>query len=529
MNLRFAENKEWERNEEEGFAVARNLVYCSSPRSCCYEEGKPYQSLIIIAPIEYINEDGTVNETKKRGRYSARTAPVVFKNNCQGWFSSIPETERDDCVVTAFDYVREGFVYVGCGARSRNIPEGKAPAPVVDLKAGVRYLRQNAEVIPGNMERIFSFGGSGAGEMSSVLGAAGNMKDYFPYLYEIGACGIEKNEEGYVSTISDAVYGCAVYYAIGDIGNMDIAYAWARYDTGETSYKKHRMHPRPEPPQQVNFTPFQLELQKDMAIANCEYNNSLELKDGEKVLKFDIDPKTGKADPRSGSYYLKVLESLSDALNLYLAEQDNPDGFIMEKYGVKTEAGTTILPSWLSKNEKGYHVTDYAGYLMGTGLMRNKNIPSFDTMEKDAENNAFGREDEAAVHYSSSIADLLTANMDKYRTLKGWDEKNASMYIGDAARQDVACQVYLMNAVAIFKDRTLGKVESDVAKVWRVRQGTADQHAGITVNLDTALGAKMNGAESVDFSMVWNMPHGREIEGTSAGTFINWVHSNMEK
>lgn len=89
------------------------------------------------------------------------------------------------------DFIEEGFIYVSAGARSRNLGAiGKAPAPVVDLKAGIITLRENEDVLPGDTDKIISTGGSGAGEMSTMLGASGNMEEYYSYLYEIKAPGV---------------------------------------------------------------------------------------------------------------------------------------------------------------------------------------------------------------------------------------------------------------------------------------------------------------------------------------------------
>ena len=38
------------------------------------------------------------------------------------------------------------------------------------------------------------------------------------------------------------------------------------------------------------------------------------------------------------------------------------------------------------------------------------------------------------------------------------------------------------------------------------------------------MSAQMAGAESVDYSLVWNMGHGSD-EGTTTGTFVEWVHA----
>ncbi len=104
--------------------------------------------------------------------------------------------------------------------------------------------------------------------MSSVLGATGNMEDYFPYLYEIGGLGIEYDEatDTYTSTISDAVYGCMCYYPITDIDNADIAYAWMRVNSGEDG-----VHTTDPFPTDADFTEFQMALQEDEAYAFIDY------------------------------------------------------------------------------------------------------------------------------------------------------------------------------------------------------------------------------------------------------------------
>ncbi len=86
-----------------------------------------------------------------------------------------------------------GWVVVLPGSRGRStIGEdgaftGKAPAAIVDLKAGVRYLRHNDPVFPGSAERIVSMGVSAGGAMSALLGASGNDPAFDPYLEAIGA------------------------------------------------------------------------------------------------------------------------------------------------------------------------------------------------------------------------------------------------------------------------------------------------------------------------------------------------------
>ena len=83
------------------------------------------------------------------------------------------------------------LVEVGCRGRENQWPDGtfygKAPAAIVDLKAAVRYLRHNAQRIPGDPEKIITTGGSGGGWQSTLLGASGNCAWFEPYLDAIGA------------------------------------------------------------------------------------------------------------------------------------------------------------------------------------------------------------------------------------------------------------------------------------------------------------------------------------------------------
>ena len=235
-------------------------------RFCTNILSEEYQYLNIWIPAAFVNEDGSFNFDSEVGGYTAATAPVIFRNNCAGWFSSSPENDAEN-MCSFNESIASGYVYVSCGARSRNannggaegehLSVGKAPAPIVDLKAGIRFLRANQGVIPGDMEHIISIGGSGAGEMSTLVGATGNMPDYYPYLYAIGAAGIDYDEasDTYTSTINDDVYGCMAYYPITDIDNADIAYAWMRVNSGETG-----VHTNDPFPTDADFTEFQLAL-----------------------------------------------------------------------------------------------------------------------------------------------------------------------------------------------------------------------------------------------------------------------------
>lgn len=502
------ESPQWVLSSDGSYYELTNVAFCTNV--VCPE----YQYMNIYVPAEYIDGGEVCG-------YTAETAPIVLQNNCSGWNSSTPGSVNAS-------YIENGFVFVNCGARSRNAGEnGKSPSPVVDLKSAVRTLRLNADVIPGDEARIISVGASGAGQMSSILGASGNMDEYYSYLYENGAPGIlfDEGSGTYTSTINDDIFGCMCYCPIADIENADMAYAWMRYDCGETKYAGKGGG--------SEFSPFQLELQHDLAIAFCEYINDLELVglDGE-PLSFALND-DGTPNPRSGSFYTQTLQNMSDAFNAFVAANTASDGsFSYKALGSKdSKTFEELLASygdwekWLEKNDDGtYSVTDMYGFIQGTSLSRNKDIPGFDTFDLSAENNAFGTTSEDAVHFSASVAAVLEANYDHYSTLEGFDVVAVDSYIEQGLRDDIIEQTYLMNATQILLACANNSEESDFAEHWRTRNGTADQHTSFTIAYNLCLSAAMAGAESVDYSLVWAMAHG-SAEGTSTGTFADWVHS----
>ena len=492
----------WELSKDGTYYSLKNVVYCTKVVN------ETYQFMNIYVPAAYL-DGGECNG------YTADTAPIIIENNCMGWNSSAPSTANTT-------YLAEGFVHISVGCRSRNAENGtgKSPAPVVDQKAAVRYLRLNAAVIPGDEEKIVSLGSSGGGQMSSILGATGNMDEYYPYLYEIGAAGIEKNGEEYVSTIRDDIFASMCFCPIVDLDSADLAYAWLRFDAGETSASTMFAGT-------IEFSDFQLALQDDLAVAFADYINGLGIVNEEgETLGFDTA--SGEPDPRSGSYYDQILENISDALNAWVAAEGYAEGGASsEPYTSADEyfAALGDTSSWLVRNADGtYAVTDLAGFLNGTGLARNKDIPGFDTFYATEEGNAFGTAEEAGVHFSKGVAAVLEENYDAYAAMEGFADQDVDAYIEQTTREDIAEQTYLLNATRIMLNVANGTEESDIARHWRTRNGTADEHTSFTIAYNLAMSARMAGAESVDYSLVWDMPHGSD-EGTSTGTFVEWVHS----
>ena len=401
-------------------------------------------------------------------------------------------------------YIEQGFVYVTAGARSRDAVDesglhtGKAPTQMADLKSGVIALRANADIIPGDKDRIISVGISGGGQMSSIFGASGNMPEYYEYLYEAGALGVTKNADGsYSSAYPDNIFAAQCYCPIADIEDADLAYAWWWVDLADVggTYRG-------------SMTDFERRLQELEAEAFIDYLNGLNLRDAEgNALTL-----TGL---RSGSYYDAILANISTALNA------------MADAGQIDPAAEYEGANWLTHDDEGWHVTDLAGFMVGTGLVNNRNkaVPGFDTMDKSAENDAFGLPEDGAVHFSRSVAQILSDNYEELSQMDGFDASQVDSYIEEALTGDkaetIAQQINLLNTTEIMLGAE-GLNAVDPAQYFRVRSGTADQHTSFSIGFNIALAAQSLGMDA-DYHLVWNMPHGSN-EGSSTGTFIDWIN-----
>ncbi len=466
------------------------------------------QTMLIYVPAEYMetDENGNVtgiNHEGKKGNYTADTAPIVYLNECGGWMSSSPRS-----VDTS--YIEQGMVYITAGARSRDAVDsdgkhtGKAPAQMVDLKSGIIELRANTDVIPGNKDRIVSIGTSGGGQMSSILGASGDMKEYYEYMYDSGVLGDTRDKDGnYSSVYSDSVYAAQLYCPIADIENADIAYAWWWVDLADKQGFKGG-----------TATEFDKRLQELEADSFIDYINGLNIKD-EKGNELTL---TGL---RSGTYYDAILKNISDALNS-----------MVEAGEIDPETEYPDSGDWLVKNADGtYSVTDMAGFMTGTGLVnnRNKTVPGFDPMDKSAENNAFGTADQDRVHFSKSVAQILKDNYEELSKLDGFDAGQVDEYIEEALEGENAAiieeQANLLNATEIMLGNN-GLTAVNPAQYWRDRSGTADQHTSFSIGYNICLAAASLGKD-IDYHLVWNMGHGNN-EGTSTGTFIDWINEICE-
>lgn len=276
----------WNYNEEDNVYWQVGISYCETPAA------EEYETLGIFVPGEYMtakkNADGsyacTINVDAAVGEYTSQTAPVVIPVDTPGYMAMAAPTGYAS---EAAQYTKEGFVYVKAGCRGR---DAGAPAGVTDLKAAIRYIRYSKDSIPANTDRFFSFGMSGGGAQSALLGATGDSELYTPYLGAIGA----------VSGISDAVMGSMCWCPITNLDYANEAYEW---NLGVT---------RTELDEEMQ------QLSDQMAKAFAQYVNELRLTDENGVVLTLTESKSGVY--QAGTYYEYLKQVIEQSLNHFLQD-----------------------------------------------------------------------------------------------------------------------------------------------------------------------------------------------------------------
>ena len=175
----------WDLDTTNGVYYQIGVVYCTNPTNTTY------QSLGIYVPKEYLTctQSGSkynceINSSGKKGNYTSTNAPIVLPVETPGYAAMIAPTSYDYSTVSEF--ITDGIIYVYAGCRGRyddtmNFISG-APWPVTDLKSAIRYIRYNKDLIPGDKDKIYSFGMSGGGAQSCLMGVTGNSQLFTPYL-----------------------------------------------------------------------------------------------------------------------------------------------------------------------------------------------------------------------------------------------------------------------------------------------------------------------------------------------------------
>ena len=525
------DNAAWQYDEANDIYWQVGVVYVANPASLDYE------TLGIYVPGAYLeataNGDGTYTASVKSdaqvGQFTAATAPYVLPVNTPGYNASQAPSWIADGIA---NYTQAGMIYLQPGIRGRDNTTdsqgqevvGGAPWGVTDLKAAIRYVRYNKDVLPGDTDKIVSFGHSGGGAQSAILGASGDSTLYNPYLEALGAA--MKDKEG--NPISDAPYGTMTWSPITSLDYADAAYEW---NLGQFADSNTRA--------EGTFTQA---LSQDLAKEYANYINQLGLKHEGQALTLT---ESSEGIYTQGSYATYLEGVVNQSLNNFLADTSFPYTSDGAGPGGSTESVTyetaqayidslNAETQWVTydaaaNRAKISSLADFAKYVKTAS----KSVPAFDALDRSlAENAVFGVADANELHFDQLVARLLKNNQAKYESLTDWNSQYVTDFESDLAKTDslgktIAERQDLYNPMFYLTSAYSGFQTSKPAPHWRIRSGLSQGDTALTVetNLALALENQANGAvKSVDFATVWGQGNTTaERTGHASANFIQWV------
>lgn len=558
------DNAKWNYDETNDIYYQIGLVYCAKPQATEYE------SLAVYVPGAYMqgvkNPDGTytcqINPKAKVGNYTAATAPVVMPVNTGGYAAQKAPSSYDGTGLST--YLSQGFVYVYAGCRGRSngtnpdgtAYDGGAPWGVTDLKAAVRYLRYNDSLIPGNKNRIFTFGHSGGGAQSALMGATGDSEMYMPYLSSIGA--LMKDRRG--KPLSDAIDGAMCWCPITNLTQADLSYEWMM---GQFSSEGTRA-----------YGTWTRSLSRDMARAYADSLNRMGLRDEQGNVLTLTQSESGIY--MAGPYYDYLKMTIETSLNNFLKDNQFPlttgqndfhvDGAFPGQ-GVQTGAPVGMLPGgptgpvgggkdevhtynsakeyidalngdnpWITYDEKTNTATISSVEAFVEHMKQaTKSVGAFDDLQKaQAENLLFGNGQNDALHFDGNMTYFMEKRQNTYKNYRDYDDSIRQAYDGDMNNVD-ALHVDTLTRQLMYDPMTFilvpagEKKPSTLAKHWRIHTGISQGDTALTTEVNLALALKQRkDVEDVDFATVWEKKHTMaERTGSSTDNFIQWVKDSV--
>ena len=578
------DNSAWNYDSDNDVYWQIGVVYCEEPAA------EEYESMGIYVPGAYMtgeeNDDGTytctMDDSGEVNGYNAQTAPIVMPVNTAGYSAQNAPTAYSYDGLSSYIDAGMIYVYAGCRGRSNGYNDdgtlaysGGAPWGVTDLKAAVRYIRYNDENIPGDAEKIFTFGHSGGGAQSALMGATGDSELYYSYLESIGA--VMNDDDG--NYISDAIYGAMSWCPITSLDYTNEAYEWMMGQYSSTNTRSDGT--------------WTSALSDDLSTAFASYINKLGLTDEDgTVLTLQASENSIYTE---GSYYEYLLSEIERSLNNFLSDTqfpyasggnseradggfagggnsggpggmpsgEMPEGEMPEGGMPSGEMPEGGMPEGDPSQEQGeseavtYETAqDYINSLNGEEAWitynadtntvdiisveafvthcknASKNVGAFDDLERSqAENMVFGNDENDALHFDTVMTELLENNQELYAAFADWDSSYVTAYQDDINNTDSLSNTSLTrqnmyNPMYYLSDYYEGYETSTVASHWRVHTGINQGDTSLTVEMNLALALEQyDDVESVDFEMVWGQGHTTaERTGDSTENFINWVN-----
>ena len=544
------DNTNWSYDSTNGVYYQIQVYYCTKPVSTTH------QSLGIYVPEEYmtctkLNDKYTcsVNSSGKKGSYTATNAPLVLPVNTPGYSAMKAPSSYSYSTVSSF--LDKGIIYIYAGCRGR-FEGGEsyiagAPWGVTDLKSAIRFLRYNSDLIPGDLNRIYSFGHSGGGAQSCLMGVTGNSDLFKDYLKEIGAA----MEDANGNEIKDNIKGSQCWCPITNLDTADAAYEWNMgqyYSTGTRASGT-----------------FTKSLSDDLTAKYVEYVNNIKLKDpnGNELTLTNTN---------QGTYYNYLKSVIEESLNNFLSDTTFPYTPSSSNNGGRGPPNGDFAPSSSNNGTGGPPNSDFPGKAPNRNLdtyetasdyiaslnsdsewivydsstnkatitsvgdfithckSASKDVGAFDSLSKSqAENKLFGIDGTTYTkHFDTIMAKLLTDNASTYSTLTNWDSSYPTDYTNDLTVTDslgksIKERVNIYNPMYYLNGYYDGYKTSDVADYFRINTGIIQGDTSNVVEMNLYL-ALLNYGKNATFTTVWNQGHiEAERSGDAEDNFISWI------
>ena len=466
---------------------------------------KAYEGIFYVTNVEDSTYQ-TLNIYVPERMADLPRVPILLRTYVGGYAASTAKTpSAADATGRA---LQEGYVVCIPGSRGSNstvdrngvtLYTGTAPNGLLDLKAAVRYLRYNDELIPGDSELIFTDGTSAGGAMSSLLGATGNSRDYEADLARMGA-----------ADARDDVFAAICYCPITDLNHADMEYEWL-YGCTNTGVR--------------GLSDAQIVISEELAAECPAYINSLGLvdKNGAAITADNYKEYLKTFLIASAHRALQEGCEIPDTIGFTFYKDKSgpmgpgpggrPDGMRPMRGQAPGNGDGRQAPSFGPGNAPRFNKTSdfvtaldldkYLSYVATVTPL--KTPPAFDQMgvlidTPSPENKVFGNDRGEAANFTDfSLRHRLNdpkAKLDK----------------------DMVRRVEVMNPM-----NYIGTDRSTVAPNWYIRHGAKDRDTSflVPINLATKL---QNAGKNVDFALPWNRPHSGDY---NLDDLFRWISSTI--
>ncbi|MCD7722013.1 MAG: alpha/beta hydrolase [Prevotellaceae bacterium] len=417
-------------------------------------EGIPYVANVEDAAYQCLNFYAPLTDA------DLSNAPILLRNNVGGYMAA--KAMRPSPTDATGRALSEGYAVCIPGSRGSNstvtseadgttVYTGRVPAGLLDLKAAVRYLRHNDDLMPGSAERIVSDGTSAGGAMSALLGATGNHPVYRDLLKAMGA-----------ADERDDIFAAVCYCPITDLDHADMAYEWLFSCTNG---------------EERQLSPEQQAVSEELAAQYPAYLESLGLKaaDGTLLTADNYLDYVKGFILQSAQRAVSETCQLPDSIGILMYEPQRGGGGPRGGFG---RGGSEFV--------RDVDMRQYLGYV--ARVARLKTPPAFDSQglpqaRQTPENQAFGDSEGNSYNFTD------------YSLRKATGDPSASL------SQEQRQRVWMMNPMNFITEEAASK-----APHWYIRHGARDTDTSfpVPVNLATKL---LNNGYDVDFALPWNRPH----------------------